>query len=107
MGFNLAFKGLKIMERMPCFNEDWNLKIQVIWGIARVAPEIQRNLPSSSRVQEDIDSLMTYTGVFSVFYMQVDAHAYIHVCVCVCVCVCFCVSVAHLCNIKLQLTASA
>ena len=101
MGFNLAFKGLKIIDRMPCFNEDWNLKIQVIWGIARVAPEIQRNLPSSSRVQEDIDCLMTYTGGFSVFYMQVDAHAYIHVCVC------FCVSVAHLCNINLHSTASA
>jgi hypothetical protein len=60
---------------MPYFNEDWNLKIQVIWDIARGAPDIHRNLLSSSRVKADLECLMTYTEGFSVFYMQVDAHA--------------------------------
>jgi len=66
---------------MPYFKEDWNLKIQVVWDVARGAPEIHMNRLSSSRVQADLDCLMTYAEGFSVFHMQQNAHAYINVCV--------------------------
>jgi len=63
---------------MHYFNEDWNLKIQVIWDSARGAPEIHRNLLSSSRFQAELDCLMAHAEGFSDFHMQADAHACIN-----------------------------